>query len=77
DVVRPADARECAAAWAHALERRKGPTVLSLTRQNVPVLARPEGFDDTLMLRGGYVLSDAEDPTVVLVATGAEVSLAV
>jgi transketolase len=76
DVVRPADARECAAAWTHALERSEGPTVLSLTRQNVPVLARPEGFDDALMLRGGYVLSDDESPTVVLVATGAEVSLA-
>jgi transketolase len=76
DVVRPADARECAAAWTHALERSKGPTVLSLTRQNVPPLARPAGFDDALMLKGGYVLSDADGPTVVLVATGAEVSLA-
>jgi transketolase len=77
DVVRPADPLECAAAWAHALGRKKGPTVLSLTRQNVPVLERPAGFDNTVMLRGGYVLADASNPTMVLVATGSEVSLAV
>ncbi len=77
DVVRPADALECAAAWTHALERRNGPTVLSLTRQNLPPLERPAGFDNKLMLRGGYVLSDVENPTIVVLATGSEVSLAV
>ncbi len=77
DVVRPADDDECAAAWAHALLRKKGPTVFALTRQNVPHLVRPDGFDPADMLRGGYVLADASDPTVTLIATGAEVSLAV
>ncbi|NUO52961.1 MAG: transketolase [Polyangiaceae bacterium] len=77
DVVRPADALECAAAWAHALTRRDGPTLLSLTRQNLPPLERPAGFDPKSMMRGGYVVADADNPTMVIVATGSEVSLAV
>ncbi len=77
DVVRPADSLECAAAWYHALSRKSGPTVLSLTRHVVPELARPEGFDPQRVLDGGYVLSDAAAPTLVLIATGSEVSVAV
>ncbi|MBK6516960.1 MAG: transketolase [Polyangiaceae bacterium] len=77
DVMRPADPLECAAAWTHALTRTDGPTVMALTRQNVPVLARPEGFEPKTMLQGGYVLADAQDPTLVIVATGSEVSIAV
>jgi transketolase len=77
DVVRPADAVECAAAWAHALSRTTGPTALSLTRHTVPALKRPEGFDPRRILDGGYVLVDAEDATLVLMATGSEVSVAV
>jgi len=78
DVVRPADSLECAAAWAHALLRREGPTAFALTRQKLPELPRPEGFDPKLMLRGGYVLADAAKapPAVVVIATGSEVSLA-
>ncbi len=77
DVVRPADPLECAAAWAHAVARDKGPTVLALTRQNVPVLERASDFDPKAMLRGGYVLADASEPTLAIIATGSEVSLAV
>jgi transketolase len=77
DVVRPADAMECAAAWAHALNRSKGPTVLALSRQNLPPLERPAGFDPKAILDGAYVLSDAEKPDLVLIATGSEVELAV
>jgi len=78
DLVRPADARECAAAWAHACARRDGPTVLSLTRQSVPALSRPDGFDDAVMLRGAYVIDEAAggQPAAVILATGSEVSLA-
>jgi transketolase len=77
DVARPADDLECAAAWAHAIGRTHGPTVFALTRQNVPALPRPEGFVPADMLRGGYVIADAARVDVTLVATGAEVSLAV
>jgi transketolase len=78
DVVRPADALECAAAWAHALGRDKGPTALSLTRQGVPALSRRDGFDARDVLRGAYVLDDAtEGCEAVLIATGSEVHVAV
>jgi transketolase len=77
DVVRPADAKECAAAWAHALTRKDGPTVLSLTRHTVPALSRPADFDPKTMLEGGYVIDDVADPELVLMATGSEVSEAI
>ncbi|MGC4088497.1 MAG: transketolase [Polyangiaceae bacterium] len=76
DVVRPADGLECAAAWAYALQREHGPTVLALSRQKVPELARPAGFDPKRVLDGAYVLSDAENPELTLIATGSEVHVA-
>src|SRR5690606_9569409 len=76
DVMRPADSLECAGAWAHALARTDGPTVIALTRQNLPALSRPASFDPTQLLKGGYVVSECDDPTLVLIATGSEVSLA-
>jgi transketolase len=73
EVFRPADARETAQAWEAALRRRDGPTVLALTRQNVPTLEVPAG----VVARGGYVLAGAdEDADVLLVATGSEVAVA-
>ena len=78
DVLRPADALECAAAWAHALARTHGPTVFALTRQTVPNLPREAGFDPKVMLRGAYVLAEASGgaPDAVVIATGSEVELA-
>ena len=75
-VVRPADGPETAAAWGLALER-KGPTLLSLTRQNLPVLERSRPLTPEDMRHGGYLLRDAKgsDP-VTLIATGSEVWLA-
>jgi transketolase len=72
-VFRPADANEVPVAWQLALERTDGPTVLALTRQNVPVLpANPAG-----VRRGGYVVADADGgPEILLIATGSEVHLA-
>ncbi|MBM4374613.1 MAG: transketolase [Deltaproteobacteria bacterium] len=77
-VVRPADSLECAAAWTLAVERTSGPTVLALTRQNLPMLDRPSGFKPRDMLRGAYVVSE-ESGTLdaVVLATGSEVSVAV
>ena len=77
-VARPADGLETAAAFAMALERRDGPTLIVLTRQNLPTLERT-GVDAAVLRRGGYVLreapSAARDP-VTLIATGSEVWLA-
>ena len=77
DVFRPADALETAAAWAYAMERTTGPTVLSLTRHTVPELTRPVGFDPRSVLDGAYVLQDEADPDLVLIGTGSEVSVLV
>ncbi len=74
-VVRPADGLETAAAWAHALERRDGPTALVLTRQKLPKLTRSSS-DTAGLFRGGYVLHEAPGATVTIVATGSEVGAA-
>jgi transketolase len=75
-VFRPADVVETAECWALSLERQDGPSLLALTRQNLPQLrlARTEN----LSARGAYRLrSAAVDRRVVLIATGSEVELAV
>jgi transketolase len=73
-VLRPADARETAAAWETALRRTTGPTALVLTRQGLPVL---EEADANGVAKGGYVvLGDEAEPDLVLLASGSEVSLA-
>jgi len=75
-VFRPADAFECAAAWAYAMARTDGPTVLALTRQEIPPIERPSGFDPAVLLSGAYAVSDEANPELVLMATGSEVSVA-
>jgi transketolase len=78
DFVRPCDALECAMAWTHALERQHGPTVLALSRQKLANLPRPEGFDNRTMLKGAYVIAEAAgEPTLIVIATGSEVEIAV
>ncbi len=75
DVWRPCDTVETAAGWINALERADGPTVLALSRQNLPFVARSaQQIAD--IRRGGYVLSDAEGAKAVIMATGSEVALA-
>ena len=75
-VLRPADANETAAAWHVALERREGPTALILSRQNLPTQAASiEGAAEGVA-RGAWVVSDVEEPQIVLAATGSEVTLA-
>jgi len=76
-VFRPADGPETAAAWTHALTRKDGPVVLSLTRQNLPVLPHATEFPSKDAMRGGYLLVDHKDAKATIVATGAEVGLAV
>jgi transketolase len=77
EVWRPADGVETAAAWASALTRQGGPTLISLTRQKTAVLARTQPFDVSVASRGAYVVADSEGaPDVVIVATGSEVGSA-
>lgn len=74
-IVRPADANETSAAW-HATLSRRAPVGLILTRQNLPTLT---SSDQAMagVRRGAYVIADAPDPAVLLLATGSEVQLAV
>ena len=72
-VYRPADGKETAAAWVSALSGDE-PTVLVLSRQNLPQYAG----SGRAALKGGYVLEDCEGtPDVLLMATGSEVELCV
>ncbi|MCA7891761.1 transketolase [Burkholderia cepacia] len=77
-VIRPADANETAVAWRVALEARERPTALVLTRQDVPTIDRLRFAPAEGLRRGGYVLADAPEgrPTLILIATGSEVALA-
>lgn len=72
---RPADGLETAMAWTFALSRARGPVALALTRQNLPAVTRPAAFQPTDVLRGGYVVREAEKPDVVFVGTGSELQL--
>jgi transketolase len=69
-MIRPADANETVAAWEIALNRQDGPVGLLLTRQDVPIL----DTDRAGVARGGYVLREGRDVTIV--ATGSEVHVA-
>jgi len=70
-VIRPADANETAAAWADAVAH-DGPTVIVLSRQDVTVVT-----DGSAICTGAAVVRDRDDAALVIVATGAEVALAV
>lgn len=78
-VLRPGDANEVAYAWKTALENQTGPTILVLTRQNLPTFARTEENAASLSQNGAYVLvdSDKEYPDAILIGTGSELYLAV
>ncbi len=76
-VLRPADATETVEAWKIALERDNGPTLLILTRQNVPVLDRNRLAPAEGVRRGGYVLKEAQNTLrAILLASGSEVHIA-
>jgi transketolase len=75
-VFRPADAVEAAEAWEIALSAKQTPSVLALTRQNLPTV-RTEHKMANLTEKGAYVLAEAENKRqAILIATGSEVSLA-
>jgi transketolase len=79
DVWRPADTAETTVAWATALQNQDKPTVLALSRQNVPYLPKADLAD---ISKGAYVLAEPSEvgmkkkAQAVLIATGTEVDLA-
>ena len=76
-VIRPADGLETAMAWDAALRHADGPTVLILSRQNLPVVKRDSAFSRADISRGGYLVASPEGtPDTVIMASGSEVHVA-
>jgi transketolase len=75
-VFRPADAVEALECWQLALESTSAPSILALSRQNLPAL-RTEYQSENLSARGAYVIAGDNNADVVIFATGSEVSIAV
>jgi len=76
EVWRPCDAVESAAAWKHAIERKKGPTCLIFSRQALKPMTRSDKQIQSIE-KGAYILQDCEGtPDAIVIATGSEVSIA-
>ena len=75
DVWRPCDTTETMVAWACSVERSNGPTCHILSRQNLPFQKR-SAEQIAAIRKGAYVLSDAANAQVILIATGSEIGLA-
>jgi transketolase len=78
DVIRPADPAETAGAFAAAFERTDGPTLLALSRQNLPTLREiPESMAREGVFRGGYIArKESAKLDLILLATGSELQWA-
>ncbi|MBW1887884.1 MAG: transketolase, partial [Deltaproteobacteria bacterium] len=78
-VIRPCDANETAEAWRFAIEDRKGPVALALTRQGVPTLDRDKFASAQGLHRGAYILSETHNgtPDLILIASGSEIQIAI
>ena len=71
-VLRPADVEETTIAWKLAMENTDSPTGLICSRQNVNNL--PEGTDYSQVAKGAYIVKEDENPDIIMVASGSEVS---
>ena len=77
NVFRPADAKETAICFRIALENRKTPSALLLTRQGVPVLNNDYAHLEKGVRKGAYIVHECDGhPEIIFIATGSEVSLA-
>ncbi|EOL44348.1 transketolase [Enterococcus caccae] len=78
-VIRPADGNETVAAWKIAMTTKDAPTVLVLSRQNLPVIEGTKEHAVESVQKGAYVISKqkGEQPEGILIATGSEVNLAI
>jgi transketolase len=77
DVWRPCDSVESTVAWARAIERKDGPSILIFSRQTLPFQKRNAAVIKSID-KGGYILSEAADgkPQAIIIATGSEIGLA-
>jgi len=77
NVIRPCDADETVEAWIMAVMRNDGPTMIALSRQNLPVLDRTAGASAKDLAKGGYIIHDYDSPDLVILSTGSEVHLSI
>ncbi|HTJ56220.1 MAG TPA: transketolase [Devosiaceae bacterium] len=75
-VLRPADATETLECWEIAIAHKENPSILALSRQNLPAL-RTDYVKENLSAKGAYVIAGDKNADVVIFATGSEVSIAV
>lgn len=76
-VMRPADANETAYCWQAAVAHQSGPSLLALTRQNLPTLDRTTFAPASCTLKGAYVLNpEVTAPKGIIMASGSEVEIA-
>jgi transketolase len=75
DNWRPCDTVESQVAWGAAVQRKDGPSTLIFSRQNLPFMER-DNTQIANIAKGGYVLKDAADAKLILIATGSEIELA-
>ncbi len=77
-VIRPADAKETAAAWKKALKTSDSPSVIALSRQNLPILEGTSADPDEGLSRGAYIIDESKnEPDLIFIASGSEVHLAI
>lgn len=78
NVIRPADVNETIVAWKLAVESNETPTLLVLSRQNLPALASAQELAEEGVRKGAYLISPAsQEAEGILIATGSEVALAI
>ena len=76
-MFRPADGPETAMAWAWAVGKNQGPTLLVLTRQKLDIIPHGASFDPHEIWRGAYVLDGFAEGEITFIASGSELPLAV
>ncbi len=75
-VFRPADANETAYTWKYALENCDGPVTMMFSRQGLPTIDQNKYGSAKDLEKGAYVVMPAEDPDIILMASGSEVNVA-
>ena len=77
NIIRPADANETAYAWRAAVTRTDGPSMLVLSRQNLPILDQKKYGTAAGVLQGAYILSreQGDKAQAILIATGSEIHI--
>lgn len=77
NIIRPADGNETVAAWKVAVTSTDTPTVLVLSRQDLPTIDNTKKIAEKGVIQGAYIISAGDKPTALLLASGSEVQLAV